>query len=363
MAETVPWTVEELEAAGMRGVGPAFKRLYPDGLGAHILHKCFEGNGTAAADFCGMAASVVVAYFAANGLVAIGRERPRKGRNLEDRDRRLTGEDVVALWMEQGQHLTEYAIDYKWPLLPDEDLVSLVCTSDLHAQSRFFDAPRLQRTITYIAEDPTRRWLCAGDVFTNASKYSVGSVAEQTVGIWEAVDGMTELLRPIAGQCVGIAHGNHDARLQVKGDFDFNPVEQLCRNLGVNYLGYSKHIVLKIGRLRYAIFVHHGKGAAASDGGRLNMGMGIMRTVTSDITIVGHLHDEMTRPSIRRGPAGKPDESGHIPVADHKQSMVMVASFERYGGYVSDKGLPPTRLGSCRIEFSTKAPKDWRVLQ
>lgn len=361
MADTpaIPWTIEQLEELGLRGTGAGFKRTFPE-MHAHILHKVFNGNATAAADFLEVAQSTVNLWFTSHGLVPTGRDRPRRG-EYRDRDQRLTGKEVVALWMQQP--LTEYALAYKWDYPKEEELVSLICLSDLHAQSPRFDAPRLLRTLNYIGEDPARRWLCAGDLFTNNTRQSVGSVEEQTVGIWEAVDGMTELLLPVASQCVGIAHGNHDARIKIKSDVDFNPVESLCRNLGVNYLGYMKHIVLNIGRLKYTLYVHHGKGAAASDGGRLNMGMGIMRTVTSDITIVGHLHDEMNKPAIRRGPADAPAKNGKVPVEDHKQHMVMVASFERYGGYAQENGLPPTRLGSCRIEFSTKAPKDWRVLQ
>lgn len=362
MADTpaIPWTIEELREQGFEGSRGAIKRAHPEHF-AHLLHKAFDGNAAQAAIFLGLDRSAVRNWFCAAGLQSYGHESKVHARNRDDRDQRLTGKEVVALWMQQP--LAEYALAYKWDYPKEEELVSLICLSDLHAQSPRFDAPRLLRTLNYIGEDPARRWLCAGDLFTNNTRQSVGSVEEQTVSIWEAVDGMTELLLPVASQCVGIAHGNHDARIKIKSDVDFNPVESLCRNLGVNYLGYMKHIVLNIGRLKYTLYVHHGKGAAASDGGRLNMGMSIMRTVTSDITIVGHLHDEMNKPAIRRGPADAPTKNGKVPVEDHKQHMVMVASFERYGGYAQEKGLPPTRLGSCRIEFSTKAPKDWRVLQ
>ena len=356
---SVPWTVADLEAAGLRGSRGAIKRLYPE-LYAHILHKAFDGNASATEDYLNLGDGTVHHWFTLNGLAALGRDRPRRGRNLEDRDRELSGEEVWALWGDQP--LTEYALTYEWTAPRKQEFVSLVLISDLHAQSRLFDKPRLQSTIDYIGADPALRWACVGDLFTNESTQSVGQLEDQTIGIAEAVGGLTYGFRPIAKQCVGIAHGNHDARIKHKFGVGYNPVRELCRNLEANYLHYAKHVILQIGNIEYCLYIHHGKGGAASDGGRLNMVVGVSRTVTSDITIVGHLHDEMNKKLVRRGPAKENDRSGNRPVVDHKQHAVMVASFERYGGYAQEHALPPTPLGSCRIEFSTKR-KDWRVIQ
>jgi len=353
----IPTTVEELDAAGARGMGAGFKRVYPD-LYAHILHAIFDGNSSAAEEYLASGHDVVAGWWRAKGLIARGKDRPRRNRN-SDRDYEMTGAEVWELWGEQP--LEEYAEEYTWKVPRGHEMVSLVCLSDLHAQSRLFDKNRLASTIEYIREDPRRRWVCAGDLFTNASKQSVGSLSHQTVDIEAAIRGLTFGLKPIANKCIGIAHGNHDARIQNKLDLNWNPVRNLCQNLEVPYLGYMKHLVLHIGSQRYTVYIHHGTSGAATPGGRLNAGLKVMGTVVDDLTIIGHLHDEMQRKAIRRGPADDPDEEGRIPIVDYKQHLVMCASFERYGDWPQERALPPTPLGSCRIEFSGKT-HDWRVV-
>jgi len=356
-----PPTAEEW--AQFRGKRWALLDVFPR-YGLDWLHQKFDGNANAAADFLGFQQHGPVSRkWSAKGLARRGKEIPRRGRNLEDGDRdyEKTGEEVWAGWGEDGKHLTEYANEYRWAVPKGQEFVDLVLLSDLHAQSRLFDQPRLQSSIDYIAEDPSRRWLCAGDLFTNNTKSSVGSVQQQTVGLSSAIRGLAYGLEPIAKQCVGIAKGNHDARLQNKQDVEFDPVERLTKMLGVPYFGYAKHLVLRIGRQRYTLYVHHGTSGAATAGGRLNAGLKVMGTVTSDITIVGHLHDEMSRKAYRRGPAEEEAQNGKVPVIDHKQHMVMVASFERYGDWAQEKALPPTPLGSSRIEFSARK-RDWHVV-
>lgn len=351
-----------------RGQRWAVRRWFEDQLGDAQMgrdqfllaaHRFFRGNGKAAAEFLGFETPHLVReQWRRIGLESLGKEYPRRG---EDRDRLRTPEELHAHFLELASR-KEMGLTYHWALPRGAESAHLTVAGDIHAGNPLFRVDILEALRDWIAERPAERFIICGDLFDLNTKTSVGSVGERSAGLAELIDWADWFFRPIWGQCIGIGLGNHDGRIDRYQDVGWNPVRELCERVTaqgkhrVNYLGYAKHIALKIGRQTYRTYYHHGKGGAATPGGRINAVRDIVTTVTADIVITAHLHDELSKKFQRRDHDLETDEIGNV-----EQQGIMCPSFLDYGNYAQQKALPPSPLGATGIEFDAKR-KAWRVV-
>ena len=325
-------------------------------------HRFFRGNGRAASQFLGFRGDAHVREcWRSIGLQSMGKEHMRPRGEADDRDRLRTPEELHSYFTELASR-KEKGLTYTWPLPRGAETAHLTAVGDIHAGNPLFRVDILEALRDWIGERPETRFIICGDLFELNTKSSVGSVGERSGRLDELIGWADWFFAPIWAQCVGVGLGNHDGRIDRYQDVGWNPVRELCERVTaqgkhrVNYLGYAKHIALKIGRQTYRTYYHHGKGGAATPGGRINAVRDIVTTVTADIVITAHLHDELSKKFQRRDHDLETDEIGNV-----EQQGIMCPSFLDYGNYAQQKALPPSPLGATGIEFDTKR-KAWRVV-
>lgn len=105
-----------------------------------------------------------------------------------------------------------------------------------------------------------------------------------------------EIFKPLAdeGKLIGIGTGNHEEEIHKRYQIDMT--RNLCKDLGVPYLGYSCFIVLTFrrkgsGESHQYIWHHwHGAGAAQTEGARLMRLMRLVNDIQAHIYTMAHLH-------------------------------------------------------------------------
>lgn len=110
-------------------------------------------------------------------------------------------------------------------VIDPDALPTLHFLGDLHAGAPDFDEAALVRDVKRIAENPNDRWIGMGDygdlITLSDKRYEPGTLdmryleaANEEGGVvGETVEHITELLLPIAGQCLGFLEGNHETTI------------------------------------------------------------------------------------------------------------------------------------------------------
>jgi len=352
------------EAEQFRGQRWEIKRFYADSPAGEdtallLLHKWFEGNGAAASDFLGFNDSsrrVVNQAWAKLGLATLGNERPRRGSNANPGWPQRTTEELEAQYIALSQQ-HEVALEYVWEVPENMRRVKLLPVADVHVGHIGCDFARFVELCKWIKAHKFCRWFGAGDTFDLHMKDAPGNTAERFCSVDEALDLLTTKLEPIRDQCIGIGKGNHEDRLLNKQDVGWNPASELAKRLDVPYLDIAGHMVLRIGEQTYTQYYHHGIGAARTEGGKLNAGLSVLRTVTSEVVVMGHLHYEITGRDQRRDV-----DLATLEVGDSVQRIILCPSFLKYRGYPVAKAYKPSSLGVSTVEFGIKT-HDIRVIE
>ncbi len=353
--DTIPSTVADLEAQGLRDSRQMIKRVFPE-LYAHILHKAFSGNATAAAEFLGCDKDVVRNWFLANGLDALGREAPRRGRNAEQfqqwPERSLEEWDAAYSALSETE---EEALVCDWKLPQKATRGLLIPIADVHCGHIACDWRRFKILVQWIKRHPNTRWFLAGDTIDLHCKSGPGSRSEQFLPLSVAKDLLTKELSTIVSQGFCVFDGNHERRLNRAEDAGYSPAQELANRLELPFFAaLGGHLLHRVGDIEYKHFHHHGAGAARTDGAKLNRGESIAAIARADLVTVGHLHFEATIKLLEReiGDDGK--------IHNVMKHLAMCPSFHGYRGYPVDMALKPSALGVTGIELGAKK-KDVRA--
>ncbi len=342
-----PINFESVGWEQFRGKRWLIKRALGDDLALLHLHRHFDGNATAAAEFLGFATHKPVGdRWTMMGLGLIGKDNPRRWSKYDEKTTSEWREEYVALSRQQ-----EKALVYEWKLAANEQVGVLVPIADLHCQSISCDYARFLDLRDWIASEKTARWFLGGDNFDLGTKNSVGSSRDEFCPLRVAMDLLVEDLRPIRNKGIAVFAGNHEGRIIRIEDVDFCPAEDLAERLELPYLGMSGHIQHIVGKQKYTHFHHHGRGGARTDGAKLNAAEAIANIVTSELVTVGHLHFEATVKMLRRHMG----EDSYIENA--QQRLVMLPSFYSYRGYPQDAAYRPSALGAASIHLGAKTHK------
>jgi len=336
-----------------RGKRLAIQRGLGD-LGWLRLHQAFEGNATAAAQFLGFSGpGQVIPRWAKLGIAPLGREAPRRGyQQWPER----SAADWLAAYRTHSRE-QEAALECDWGLPTGAVVGILVPICDLHWGHIGCDCERLLELIEWLKRHSHARWFLGGDNLDVDTTQSPGKRSEQFMPLDAALDSLELALRPIVGQGLAVGDGNHEARIERATDTPVSPSKQLAERLGLPFFGLHAHLLHRVGEQTYQHFHHHGVGAAATEGGKVNMALRVEGTVVTDIVTVGHAHFEVALKRLRR--EVQPD----LTVANKQTRVVMCPSFLQYRGYPADKALRPSSLGVLSLHLGAKAKRDIRVVE
>ncbi len=164
---------------------------------------------------------------------------------------------------------------------------------------------------------------------------------------------LRKLLAPLKGRIIGLLTGNHEEAIHLKHQTNFTL--NLCRDLGVPYLGYSCIIDLSFSRPSsreshmWQLHAWHGAGAAQTDGARLMRLMSLVKENQADIYLMGHLHAKTSTESARLS-------SVHGKIKSKPMVATMTGSWLRAytqgiaPSYAEMKGYKPSVIG-CPVVY------------
>ena len=273
--------------------------------------------------------------------------------------------------------------------------VRLWWTGDWHVGNRGCAIDELKDDIAAIAADPYALWLGGGD-YSDCVNYrdrrfdpeaisndiSVEELGHLGHALGERV---RDLMKPIAGKCLGLLYGNHEDKYMQNTDAQ-QLHSWLCEELGVPNLGYSTVFDIRFTRrpriktpIRLAgctpghhpprngdkwsvrVFAHHGAGYAQTPGGKLNKLRSAMDFFPgADLTLLAHVHEQKVEPSVVLD-----CDQNCTRIVQHRRRGAISGTYlrtyvEGAAGYGEKKLYRPVPLGMTEIRFMPNK-QDMRV--
>jgi len=162
------------------------------------------------------------------------------------------------------------------------DTYFLVYLADLHNGTKNFDEDRCKKLISWIAAKPWAYWIGGGDyceaITVKDKRFDPNAIHPKYIDklgdiITAEYNDVRDLLKPIAGKCIGLHLGNHEDTIYREYSRDI--VNELCEDLSTTNLGASAMTRLKFmeGKKEiYSCVVHseHGHMSGRKPGGKVN---------------------------------------------------------------------------------------------
>jgi len=239
------------------------------------------------------------------------------------------------------------------------------------------------RDIEAIRRDPFALWVCVGDYcdfispsdkrFDPASVDATVTINDLTSYAYNVSNQIAELFSPIAGKCIGFGLGNHDLKYLSRNS-EMYIHQSICDRLNTRNLMYSGWADLyfvydpalgrprmtygvpeqgfNLNRSRLRILTFHGRGAAATAGGKLNALKSVVDMVeTANLIITGHLHEQIMKCFPRLNPGENCDGIQANPVMALITGTYLRTYMPEYVSYGEQKAYPPTTLGATRARY------------
>ena len=307
-----------------------------------------DGSPTTAAEFLG---------YGSAGRTDTSKEFQRLGLACKRRDSGASSQFEGGLTIDEWRELylretskRELAHLFDWPVPRGTEYGTLVVVSDLHYGPAEMDFRRWLDLRDWIAEHPHVRWIGLGDYLDMALKTSPGT--QNLLPYKVARTMFRDDIEPIAKQCLGLCHGNHEQRIERATAVKENPVEWVARDLGLHYYGMDGFLRIKIHKpgtkqeQLYIGAVHHGWSSARTKGGQVNVASNWLTWHDVDFAAMAHMHANTSIEEQRVGVEGQYVTQRGVP-------LVLGGSFlkSQAGGYVREKGLHPAALGAGTLHL------------
>lgn len=242
--------------------------------------------------------------------------------------------------------LVSYDFDDKkrFPKAPPQ--IELTHLTDLQYGSKGFQRDRFLAYRNWILASPNRFVFLGGDLIDAATILSVASPYDNTEEPIDQVDGVVELLTPLAakGRLLGYVGGNHERRT-IKSFGDCG--RTIARELSVPYSRGVQLIDIKFGKHQpLKVSIWHGGGSARTKGAKAQMLHRFMNQGDSQIYFVGHLHDVVVLYDWRQVRQGNKIKLVKI-------AGVMSSSFQAYwNSYAEVSAMSPsdTMMGRVLVD-------------
>lgn len=216
-----------------------------------------------------------------------------------------------------------------------------------HIGARQCDLKFIEEAIREIKEDPAARWFYGGDGGECVTKFSKGSVYEQTLSPQAQQDFLRYLLSPIKEKGLFGIRGNHGNRIDKETGLGFD--KTLLTSLGIPYLGISALVNLVVVRSSYDIYTHHGVDSAVSLQGKVNAAQK-HNFVLADARITGHSHAAMDLQPMVYRVANNGEK--RIDTLQCAQFIAGAAYDSTVEGYAEAKAYGPMLPGRVVVELS-----------
>jgi len=234
----------------------------------------------------------------------------------------------------------------------------LVCAGDFHVGGKNTDLDALKKMVNDVRKNDYHL-LVMGDlcecITSRDKRFSMGTVDPQFLGedmIGKQYKYLDKLLKPIAGQIIGIHEGNHDESITKYSEI--NMVSQLCENLGVKYLGYNaltRLTYMRSGRKNsYTLYSTHGYFGGRTRGPKVNALEGLCASIDACAYYAGHSHD-LFATSIQQIYLSKYGHLSTRTIYTGNTGSFLRGIVENNSSYAESKGYKPLKIGYLKTTF------------
>lgn len=263
------------------------------------------------------------------------------------------------------------------------DTFKIWALADFHLGNAGTHEKMLDAHLAQISADPFSFWVGVGD-YADYIGYKDKRFDPATLGADLMISDLGKLgrvltervrdkLKPIAGKCLGLAYGNHEAKyMQQEEQQDLHA--WLCSELAVPNLGYSflmdvifmrKNSPSKFGKVfakpggkgcavaKFRLYGHHGAGASSTPSGKARRLQTFMESFRADAYVMGHVHGKHVENLVEVGA-----DRGCGELIEHTRIGTITGSYLKtyqqgpVAGYGEQAGYKPSPLGAAIIEFT-----------
>ena len=257
----------------------------------------------------------------------------------------------------------------------------IYAVADQHFTNCAVSWEQVHKDISKIKNDPYAIWIEVGDYadwhlpthpYFDAeafeSNFPVSKLTQYAAHISNTI---TDLYEPIADKCLGWAYGNHDHNYFIRHN-QMDVHEAICKKLAVpnlRYAGwmyvffvedekatkpimaYSVHPPVEY-KAAIRIYAFHGKGAAATPGGKINSLRDVVNTVVNaDLVVTAHLHEQLIKPFVRIAPDENCSEAKSVTTMSLITGTYLRNYQPDHTGYGEKKAYPVTTLGATVARY------------
>ena len=265
-------------------------------------------------------------------------------------DRLESEADIRSLYLSVTSHI-DRAIVCNWDLPIGTKYAELIVPADFHYGAPDMDYARWLHLRDWIATDKNRRWIGLGDYWDLATAQSTGGLRRHALTFDQATTIIKADMEPIADQCIELYRGNHDERIAVALQIEFDPVKRLAEELNIPYGGYCGFVKINVSdtthHQTYIGYQHHGFGAGSTWGYVFNTMERLASWNVADWIVMAHRHQKAVVDMVKSR-IGKDDE-----VQFQEIPLVAAGSFLKYTGesYAQEKGMRPSSLGAASLHL------------
>ena len=254
-----------------------------------------------------------------------------------------------------------------FPVKKISDTLHLYASGDWHLVNKNCAEDRLDADLATIRDDPAARLILMGDLadwIGPADKRWDAMQLMESLSIRKLADwgqAMEDLvyqkLLPVRDKILGIMTGNHEAVFEARNAVQHHA--RLCQRLGVPDWQYCALVELCFrkdfkphsGCRSYRVYLHHGAGAAASAGGKINRLVSFMTLAEADLYLVGHVHEQ----DVKRMDTIDADTTCTKIVSRKRLGAFTGTYLKTYApgpaSYGERAGYRPVPLGCTRVEI------------
>ena len=252
--------------------------------------------------------------------------------------------------------------------------IRLVYLSDLHYGNPYFAPHHLARTIEYIRINDDVFAILNGDLIEAVVLGSKGDIYSQTVTPQMQKEDMIDMLKPIAPKILGMATGNHEARIYDRCGTDSS--RDIAKALNVPYRpeGMYNKIMFGDGNNRHVgkpfvfwSYCTHGYGGARTKAAKAVKVERLSTWAKADVYAMSHDHVVNVAPDVFI----EPDERSHVDsktgflvgkAKARRKMLIKTNAYLKWGGYAEMGGFPPVDLCTPIVMLLTPKSDYWNML-
>jgi hypothetical protein len=247
-------------------------------------------------------------------------------------------------------------------VITEEKRLPLACLADAHAGHKNFSEEHFLEAVYWI-KNTGAAWFGCGDLIECSTKTSVGAGwAEQVMTPQEQIMYMSEHLKPIASQCMGLLNGNHEDRAYKTAGI--NPTEIIAYNIGAQYAGDELFCILGADKSitgkgkTYTLYACHTKKSNKTVGLAFNGMEALERWLDVDIICKGHGHDMgLSPPNV----SYKVDQRNMAVATVERYKWLVGHYLRRPDSYIAKASGRPKPIGTIALWLDMDPEKPKRV--